>query len=157
MSFIKRQKAKYGYYNPVNPKKYVGSYPICLRSSWEKAMCRYCDYNEKVISWSSETIAIPYKHPFLRDNKGLPKTSRYYPDFLLTVEEAPGKFVKYLVEVKPYKETIPPKVTKKKSQKTRLYESKTWAINSAKWKAAERYCRKMGYKFIKITEKELIV
>ena len=107
--------------------------------------------------WNSEKISIPYKHPINRDkNTGLPKTSRYYPDFLITVQESPTVVRKYLIEVKPYKETIPPKPRKNKKMKTRLYEDKSWAINSAKWKAAERYCKRMGYKFVKITEKELI-
>jgi hypothetical protein len=31
----------------------------------------------------------------------------------------------------------------------------TWGINTAKWKAAEEYCRDRGWKFQIFTEKEL--
>jgi hypothetical protein len=156
MNFVKKQKAKCGNYIPINTKKYIGTYPIRLMSSWEKIFCRYCDHNPKILSWSSEDIVIYYKHPFKRNIKGLYMTSKYHVDFLITVQESPNNIIKYLVEIKPYKETIQPKPRKSKTLKTKLYEDKTWAINSAKWKAAERYCARMGYKFIKITEKELI-
>lgn len=158
MSFIKKQfdPRRHTKYVPVNPQKYTGSYPLIARSSWEVIFMRYCDHNPKVISWSSENVVIPYKHPFKRTNKGLPMTSRYYPDFYLVVENSIGVIEKHLVEVKPFKETIAPKPRKNKKMKTKLYEDKTWAINSAKWKAAERYCKRMGYKFIKLTEKQLL-
>lgn len=158
MSFIKRQfdPKRHTQFVPRNPKKYTGSYPIICRSSWEAIFCRYCDNNQKILYWNSEKIAISYKHPIQRNSKGIPKTSRYYPDFLITVQEAPNKIVKYLIEIKPYKETVAPKARKNKKLKTRLYEEKSWKINSAKWRAAERYCKRMGYTFIKITEKELI-
>ncbi len=44
---------------------------------------------------------------------------------------------------------------KKKSLKTKLYEQKTYMINAAKFKAAEQYCRKLGYVFKLVTEKQL--
>ena len=60
-----------------------------------------------------------------------------------------------LVEVKPFKQTKPPRKTKKKTQKTFLFETKTFDTNSAKWQAAEEYCRVRRWKFLIITEKEL--
>lgn len=158
MSFIKKQfdPKKHSTFTPLNTKKYTGSYPIICRSSWETIFCKYCDNNDKILYWNSEKVSIPYKHPYLTDKNNLPKTSKYYPDFLITVQETPSRIIKYLIEIKPYKETIPPKTGGRKTPKTRLYEQKSWAINSAKWKAAERYCKRMGYKFIKLTEKQLI-
>jgi len=156
MSFLKNQKSKYGNYTPTNPQKYTGGYPIRVMSTWETIYMRYLDNNPAVIAWSSESIAIPYKHPILKDHNGLPRTARYYPDFFVVVKTRTGEIEKIICEIKPFKETIQPSTRGNKSNKTKLYESKTWAINSAKWIAAERYCQKMGYRFIKITEKQLI-
>lgn len=156
MSYMSSQPGKCGTYSPRNPEKYNGSYPIIMRSSWERILAQYCDNNPNVLMWSSEKIAIPYKHPYLKDSKGLPKTSRYYPDFIMTVKESENQIVKYIVEVKPSKQTRPPVKRDNRKPSTMLYEEKSWAVNSAKWKAAQRYCDKMGYKFKILTEKELI-
>lgn len=158
MSFIKRNfdPKRHTQYVPRNPSKYTGSYPIICRSSWERIFCRYCDNHQKVLFWNSEKVAIKYKHPFLRNRNGLPRTSTYYPDFLITVQESPTKLMKYLIEIKPFKETKAPVQRRNKKLKTKMYEDKAWSINSAKWKAAERYCARMGYKFIKLTEKQLL-
>ena len=40
---------KQGYYNPINPQKYIGEHPIIYRSSWERKFCHWCDHNEEVI------------------------------------------------------------------------------------------------------------
>jgi hypothetical protein len=60
----------------------------------------------------------------------------------------------YLIEIKPLKETREPE---RRSRITKKYltEVKTWGINSAKWKAAQEYCKDRGWKFQIITEKEL--
>lgn len=142
-------------YNPKNVNKYTGTYPIIMRSSWETAFARWCDMNPNVLSWSSENIVVPYRHPFKVTTKGLPKTARYYPDFLITVKNG-KKLVKWLIEIKPYKETVQPRGIKK-NRKSMIYEQKTWKVNRAKWRAAERYCKKMGWTFKIITEKELLV
>ena len=79
---------------------------------------------------------------------------RYYPDFWLKVKDKDGKTVKWVVEVKPYKESIPPQ-GRGKTNKTRIYETKTYKTNQAKWRAAVDYCGKMGFKFKILTEREL--
>ena len=137
---------KHKIYNPINRKKYVGkSNPIC-RSSWEYAFCKYLDFNPNVIEWSSESLAIKYM--FL----GKPKT--YYPDFIVKMNSNKGVYT-WVIDVKPYKETIPPKINNRKSRKTKLYEEHTWQKNKQKWKYASAYCKKFGYKFTILTEKEL--
>jgi predicted nuclease of restriction endonuclease-like RecB superfamily len=75
----------------------------------------------------------------------------YFPDFKYKTRD--GKV--YVVEIKPYDQTKPPKVTKKKKQKTLLEETKTYKINAAKWKAAIEHCAKYGYIFKIVTEREL--
>ena len=145
---------KHQIFKPINFQKYDGkTYPIC-RSSWEFSFCKWLDGNKKVLQWSSESLFIPYKDPSNQIIKGRIKTRRYYPDFLVKIDTNQG-IVTWLVEIKPYKETIPPKQTVKKSTKTILYEAKTWKTNTAKWRAAQIYCKKRGWVFKILTEKDL--
>ena len=55
----------------------------------------YCDHTEKVVEWSSEEIAIPYRSP--KDNR----YHLYFPDFYMKVRNTNGSIQSYLVEVKP--------------------------------------------------------
>ena len=136
-------------YKPSYPSKYKGDpNNIICRSSWERKFCRYCDLNESVISWGSEEFWIPYLSPV--DNR----VHRYFPDFIMKVRESSGQIKTYVIEVKPGKQTVPPK--KPKSQtKSYLYECKTYAVNQAKWKAAVEFCKDHMIEFKIITEKEL--
>ena len=136
-------------YKPSNPEKYKGNYNnIICRSSWERKFCRWCDLNENVISWGSEEFFIPYVSPI--DNK----VHRYYPDFIIQVKESNGKNKTYLIEVKQKKQTLPP-VKKSKVTKNFIYETKTYAVNQAKWKAAKEWCDDRLIEFKIITEDEL--
>ena len=65
------------------------------------------------------------------------------------------KKIKYLVEIKPSKQTTPPTVKYKKKRHL-IYEQRCYAINQAKWSAAKEYSKKIGGVFIILTEKELI-
>ena len=110
-------------YKPSNPKKYNGNpNNIICRSSWERKFCQWCDRNKSVVSWASEEISIPYVSP--KDNR----IHRYYPDFLIKVKEYNNKIQTYVVEVKPKKQTLPPK-KKKKITKSYIYECTTYAVN----------------------------
>ena len=94
-------------YKPSYPQKYKGNpNNIICRSSWERRFCRWCDLNENIISWASEEFSIPYVSPV--DNR----VHRYYPDYLIKVKESDGKVKTYVVEVKPKKQTAPPKKPK---------------------------------------------
>ena len=110
----------------------------------------YCDRNDKIIEWGSEEIVIPYRSPI--DGK----IHRYFPDFYIKVKQQNGSVKKMLIEIKPYNQTQPPKIPKKKTSKF-LNEVKTWGINQAKWKAANEFCldRQMDFKIL--TEHELLV
>ena len=61
---------------------------------------------------------------------------------------------RYLIEVKPKKQTIAPKVQKKKT-KSYIYEVCEYAKNQAKWKAATEYCKDRLWEFKVLTENEL--
>lgn len=110
---------------------------------------RFLDKTEAVIEWSSESLAIGYIHPLT----GRP--ARYYPDFLIKYRTGPDQYQIDLIEVKPKRETQPPKAHGNKKPKTILYEKKAWAVNQAKWKAAKAYCDNRDIRFRLITESEL--
>jgi len=138
-----------GKYSPKFPEKYKGNpCEIYYRSSWERKFCVYCDTNEKIIEWQSEEKCIPYRSPL--DGK----IHRYYPDFLIKVKESNGSTKKYMIEIKPSKQTVPPT---KPQRQTKRYISEVYeyAKNQSKWEAAREWCADRGYEFKVITEKEL--
>ena len=138
-----------GKYSPSFPSKYRGNPTnIIYRSLWERKLMIWCDKNQNILEWSSEEIALPYISPI--DNK----VHRYFPDFYIKVKETNGKVKKMLIEVKPKKQCIEPKVQKKLT-KGYIYEVKEYAKNQAKWKAAKEWCLDRGYEFKVITENEL--
>jgi|TARA_R100001460_G_scaffold2761_5_gene8720 hypothetical protein len=138
-----------GKYKPKNPNKYVGDpTKINYRSLWERKCMLTFDDNPNIIKWASEEIAIPYLSPVDR------KRHRYYPDFMVELKNKEGKVETIMIEVKPKKQTEPPKPRKRKSV-TYLNEAKTYAINQAKWAAAQALCDRKGWTFRIMTEKEI--
>ena len=148
---MSNKPSKYGkQYSPINKHKYKGKYPIQVRSSYEDKFCKWCDTNSQVLIWSSEPIGISYFDPIKQKNR------RYFIDFLIVVSDKnTGKRVTYAIEIKPYIQCVPPVITKGKSKKTRIHEAKTFSTNTAKWKAAIKYCSLKQWKFKLITEREL--
>ena len=108
----------------------------------------YCVRNSKILEWGSEEIALPYISP--HDNR----VHRYFPDFYIKVQENTGKVKRYLIEVKPLKQTTTPKRPKRQT-KGYIREAFEYARNQAKWKAAREYCADRMWEFKVITEKEL--
>ena len=138
-----------GKYSPSFPKKYRGDPTnIIYRSLWERKFMKYCDLNENILEWGSEEIALPYVSPV--DNK----VHRYFPDFYIKVKESTGKIKKYIIEIKPKKQTVEPKIQKRKT-KGYIFEVTEWAKNQAKWKVAQEFCEDRQWKFKVITEDEL--
>jgi|TARA_R100000152_G_C6760335_1_gene184392 hypothetical protein len=138
-----------GRYRPSNPKKYKGdSSNIIYRSLWERKFMVYCDNQTKILEWGSEEIVLPYRSPI--DNK----VHRYFPDFYIKVKESNGKIKRYIIEIKPKKQTVEPKMKKKKT-KGYIYEVYEYAKNQAKWKAAEEFCKDRMWEFKVLTEDEL--
>ena len=136
-------------YNPENPDKYVGNPAnIICRSTWERKMCKYLDKNTNVLRWASEELSIPYISPIDK------KSHKYYPDFLAEIKQKSGSVQTFLIEIKPDKQTKPP-TTKNKRTKTHNINMKTFVINDAKWKAAEKFCSDNDWKFTVLTEKHL--
>jgi len=148
--FIKKNnKFRQGIFKPINSQKYIGSGNPTYRSGWELKFFRWADLNENILAWGSENIIIPYVNPL--DGK----VHRYFVDNFIVFKDKDGNNNKFLIEIKPSKQTQRPVKTKYKKQKTILYEQKMYIQNTAKWEAANKWAKKKGYKFLIITEKEL--
>ena len=119
-----------GKYYPSFPRKYKGDPTnIIYRSLWERKFMVYCDKNQNILEWASEEIAIPYRSPI--DNR----VHRYFPDFYMKVKEMNGRIKRYVIEVKPAKQTKPPAKPKRQT-KGYIREAYEYAKNQAKWKMA---------------------
>ena len=141
---IKRFRKNTTEYIPKNSKKYVGRYPILVRSSWERMFFQLLDSNSAVLEWSSEPIGIDYYDPV----QG--RIRKYYPDVYMKVGNK-----KYIVEIKPVKDTKMPVKKGRMSEKTLRYQKAVYFTNKAKFLAAIEYCKKMKMQFKILTEKEL--
>lgn len=154
------KNVKQGWYKLLNPLKFIkpidnlmGSFneseqSVQYKSSLELVAIKYCDFNKHITKFSLEPFAIKYIKP--TDNK----VHRYYID--LYIEFVTGD--KFLVEIKPFSQTIPPKKPKKVTEKSKLnYDSavQTYMINMAKWHEAKIFAKNNNMKFIFLTEKEL--
>lgn len=138
-----------GKFTPKFPKKYVGDPTnIIFRSSWELRAMKSLDENSNVLEWRSEEVAIPYFDP------STGRYRRYFPDFIVKVKKGENETKVLMLEVKPKKQTVEPKVQKRKT-KAYITEVTTWATNQAKWKAAQEYCDDRNWEFKLITEDEL--
>lgn len=143
------KKYKQGIYRPRNPKKF-GEHKCIYRSSYELDFMKWCDENPRVLNVRYEKIIVPYQCK--TDNK----VHKYYLDVLITLLEKDGP-KNYLIEIKPFKQTIPPKPSKRKKQKTILTEKFNWIKNSCKWEAAKVYCKKHNLRWSIITEKGIYI
>lgn len=137
-----------GYYNPINPEKYIGNIKdIIYRSSWELRAFKWADLTENILEWSSEPFPIRYF------DYSTNKTRRYFPDLYLKIKTKEG-IKRFIVEIKPEKQTKPPKQGRKKT-KTFIQESLTYEKNLSKWSQAEKFCSDNDMTFMVISEKEL--
>jgi len=141
------KKWRQGQFVPKNKGKFIGS-KATYRSGLELKFFRFCDNNKNVIKWGSENVIVPYYSP-LDD-----RMHRYYVDNYVVIKED-NVIKKYLVEIKPSKQTKPPQTKYRKKQHL-IYEQKAYVINQAKWEAARKYSKKRGLSFIIVTEKELL-
>jgi len=138
-----------GKYKPLRPYKYKGNpTKVIYRSLWERKFMQYCDDSMNILEWASEEMFVWYKSPV--DNRA----HRYFPDFYIKVRESTGVIKKYIIEVKPKRQTKPPAKPKRQTRGY-LREAFEYAKNKAKWKAANEWCLDRGYEFKVLTEKEL--
>lgn len=133
-----------GIYTPEHPEKYAGNANnIVYRSLWERRLFKFLDKHDNCLKWCSEEVVIPYVSV---DHKW----HRYFPDVLAHIKTKDGPKI-FLIEVKPFRQTQPPKEPKRKT-KNYYNELNTFAINQLKFEAAQKYCDKQGWKFQILTE-----
>jgi hypothetical protein len=132
-----------GIYTPKNPQKYIGNHKPKYRSGWELTFMTFCDNNDSIIYWASESMRIPYKHPLTG------KPTIYVPDFFVVYQNRFGKQVAEVVEIKPKKQSII------ESKVANAKDRMVVAINHAKWMAAMAYCKSQGLTFRVITEDDI--
>lgn len=142
----KNSKYRQGVFIPVNKEKFIGSKAF-YRSGLELKFMRFCDNNSNVVMWGSENVIVPYISPI--DGR----VHKYFVDNFVAIKEG-NSIKKYLVEIKPHKQTSPP-TTKYKKKEHLLYEQSMFVVNQAKWQAAREFCKKKGLSFLILTEKEI--
>lgn len=143
--------AKYhqGFFHPRNPEKYAGNVNnIIYRSSWELEFMKWCDRTPNILKYGSEEFCISYYNPIKQ------RTCKYFPDFIIEVLDENQKKQKYVIEIKPKKQTIPP-VRGNKKTKTYLNEMNTFVVNQSKWQAIREWCDDRKIKFMIITEDDI--
>lgn len=140
-----------GKYTVKNKDKYVGDVKsVVYRSGYEKKVFLKLDRNPNILQWGSESRAIPYFSTI--DNK----IRRYFPDLWVKYKDKFGTIRYDCVEIKPYKQTLPPKKGGGKNSKRRyVNECLTYKKNKDKWDACEKWCDKNGWNFRLMTENEI--
>lgn len=129
-----------GKYEVKNKLKYIGNKnQIFFRSNYEKRFFMFLDEEPDILKWNSEEAVIPY---LSIDNK----FHKYFIDIFIQTKK--GKF---LIEIKPFKQTKPPS----KKSKYYLKEERTFIINQLKWESAKKHAKKNGITFLVLTEKEI--
>ena len=128
-----------GEYKLINPEKYVGTKNPRYRSGWELTFMRMCDNHPAILSWASEPVKIPYRHPFTGD------FTFYVPDFIMIYKNKSGRKIAELVEIKPKSQTL---LEKAKSTKDKAVV----VLNRAKWQAAGEWAKRKGIRFRVLNE-----
>lgn len=125
-----------------NPQKYVGKGKPRFRSGWEFAFMTFCDNNDHIVQWASESINIPYRNPITG------KQTIYVPDFLIQYRNRNNQVITELIEIKPKKQSV---IESKASARDRA----AVAVNYAKWDAAMKWCKRNGLTFRVVTEDDI--
>jgi len=131
-----------GVYQVINTKKYVGQGMPRYRSGWEHSFMRFCDTNDNIMQWASESIRIPYLHPLTG------KMTTYVPDFLITYKTRDNTLKAELIEIKPKGQSA---ITEGQKPRDRAVV----AVNYAKWASAQKWCKQHGLTFRVITEDDM--
>ena len=131
-----------GNYSVINRQKFVGKTDPFFRSSRELAFMRMCDNHPNITKWASENVKIPYLNP------ASGKYTNYVPDFMIQYTDKNGNEHVELIEIKPRNQTT------LESARTQGQAIQT-AINTAKWTAAQEWCKRKGIRFKVINEDQI--
>jgi hypothetical protein len=104
---------------------------------------RLCDEHPNVYKWASESIKIPYRHPFTG------KYTIYVPDFFIVYNDKNSKKHAEMVEVKPMSQTTMEAAGKSMAKRKQVL------INYAKWEAARAYAKQNKLRFRVVSEEDL--
>lgn len=138
-----------GKFVPEHPEKIIGDpTDIVYRSGWELKVFNKLDKSPSVVKWGSEAIVIKYVSP--KDNR----IHRYFPDLIVVAKAKDGSFISTMIEIKPLAQSLPPAPNGKNKQRY-VNECITYAVNQAKWKAAEEWCEQRNIRFTVMTEKDI--
>lgn len=107
---------------------------------------RILDSNPNVLKWGSEELVVPYYF----ENKW----HNYYID-IFVIFKSGEQLKKYIIELKPYKQTVQPVWSKRRKESTYLNECREFAKNCAKWDSARKFAESKGCEFHILTEKDL--
>lgn len=133
-----------GSYKVKYPHKYLGNpNNVVYRSLWERNVFRWLEEQPGIKGWCSEEVVIPY---LCETDK---KMHRYFIDVYFVTMDGD----KYLIEIKPDRETRPPQG--KKRSKRYLSEAMTYVKNQCKWNAAKEFAIDNGAVFQVWTEHDL--
>lgn len=144
-----------GVFTPKNPNKCINiakGKPPFARSSWETRAFNWCDTNANVIKWASELVKVPYIYEIDQ------RLHNYFPDLYVEIIDKQGKLKKYLIEIKPDKQTSKPNPPKNKTKKALFNYNKAlreWVKNQNKWKHAGMFCEGKDWVFRVVTERDL--
>lgn len=145
---LRKYGLKQGTYTPINQQKYIGKALPIFRSGWEVKAFIALDKNNKILRWGSESIIIPYIDS-TRNNE----THKYIVDLFFVTLDQSGQEQKWLIQIKPYNQSVPPKPSKRKNPAKLLDAAITYQRNADKWKAAVTFCKNHGWNFAVWTEK----
>ncbi len=145
----KNRNYRQGIFTPRYKEKYKGNVnQIFYRSGLELRAFKFMDANPNILEWSSEETVIPYQNPLTG------RTSRYFVDIYAKMVDKNGEIKKYLIEIKPHSQTLPP-VQKNRKTKSLVYQQAEYVKNQAKWAAADKYSKAKNMNFVLLTEKHL--
>ena len=107
------------------------------------------DRNDKILRWGSENVVIRYIDE-TRNNEW----HRYVIDLFFEIADVTkdGRPIKWLIEIKPEKQSVMPVNNKRRKLQTIIEESTIVKRNQCKWRAAVEFCRAKGWHFGVYTE-----
>ena len=133
---------KSGNYNPIYKNKYIGKSLPHYRSGWQLKAFISIDKNPKITKWSSQAIVIPYL-----DSTRNYSSHQYVVDLYFQIIDANKNKQVWLIQIKPYNQSVTPSPSKRKSQQKLLQQQLIVENNKCKWKAAIAFCKARGWHF----------
>ena len=129
----------------------MGEKTPVFKSRMEARVFRWLDLNANVIRWGYEIIDIPYL--FQVDGR----MHTYITDIYCEIRGNNSKVNRYILEVKPVKETLPPKPANNSPKSKARYQREMFVYikNSDKWEATRRFCDSKGIKFVEVTDEDI--